>query len=96
MVKRYDSEVVDQSVLGESITLPFSKKVAKSRFLKGAMTERLSSWDQHDPTKRGTPSKELIKLYEEWGKDDFGIILSGNLLVYVLFRNVALENSSLI
>ena len=45
------------------------------------MTERLSSWDQHDPTKRGTPSKELIKVYEEWGKDEFGIILSGNLLV---------------
>lgn len=45
------------------------------------MTERLSSWDQHDPTKRGTPSKELIELYRQWGKDSFGIILSGNLLV---------------
>lgn len=45
------------------------------------MTERLSSWDQHDPTKRGTPSKELIEVYRQWGLDDFGVILSGNLLV---------------
>lgn len=49
--------------------------------MKAAMTERLSSWDQKDPTKRGTPSKELIKVYEEWGKDNYGVILSGNLLV---------------
>lgn len=45
------------------------------------MTERLSSWDQHDPTKRGTPTKELIEVYRQWGLDDFGVILSGNLLV---------------
>lgn len=81
MVARYNTEEVDQSVLGSSIELPFSGKTAKSRFLKAAMTERLSSWDQHDTSKRGTPSKELIKVYEEWGKDNYGIILSGNLLV---------------
>ncbi|BFZ57234.1 NADH-dependent flavin oxidoreductase [Savitreella phatthalungensis] len=76
-----DEPRVDQAILGEPITLPFSGKVAKTRFMKAAMTERLSSWDQHDPTKRGTPSKTLNQLYEAWGKDAFGIILSGNLLV---------------
>lgn len=45
------------------------------------MTERLSSWDQHDPTKRGVPSKGLIKVYEEWGKGGYGIILSGNTMI---------------
>ena len=49
--------------------------------MKAAMTERLSSWDQKDPSKRGTPSKELIRVYEEWGKDNYGIVLSGNLIV---------------
>ncbi|CCG83007.1 NADH oxidase [Taphrina deformans PYCC 5710] len=82
MVNRYDTEdVVDQTILGDEIKLPFSGRVAKSRFMKGAMTERLSSWDQKDPTKRGTPSQGLINLYKAWGEDDYGIILSGNLLV---------------
>lgn len=81
MVKRYEADTVDQTVLGDEMKLPYSGKVAKSRFLKAAMTERLSSWDQHDPTKRGTPSKELIQVYKTWGEDAFGIILSGNLLV---------------
>lgn len=82
MVNRYDTQdVVDQTILGDEIKLPFSGRVAKSRFMKGAMTERLSSWDQKDPTKRGTPSKGLINLYKAWGEDDYGIILSGNLLV---------------
>jgi len=40
------------------------------------MTERLASWDQHNLDRRGIPSKELIRLYEEWGKGGFGIIVS--------------------
>lgn len=71
---RYESKPVDQKVLGDSITLPFSGLVAPSRFLKGAMTERLSSWDQHDLSKRGVPSENLIKVYEAWGRGQFGIM----------------------
>lgn len=70
------SEIVDQGILGNSIKLPVSGLVAPSRFLKAAMTERMSSWDQYHPEKRGIPSEQLIKLYEEWGKGGFGIILS--------------------
>jgi len=78
---RIQSEVVDQKILGDSIKLPASGLVAPSRFMKGAMTERLASWDQHVLEKRGIPSDALIKLYEEWGKGGFGIILTGNTMV---------------
>jgi len=68
-------------VLGEPIKLEFSGRTAPSRFMKGAMTERLSSWDQEDTTKRGIPSDELVHLYKAWGKAGYGVVLSGNLLV---------------
>ena len=72
---RYASGEVDQKILGEAIELPFSKLVAKSRFLKGAMTERVASWDQHNIDGRGLPDEKLVRLYEEWGKGGFGIVL---------------------
>jgi len=78
---RIQSEVVDQKILGDNIKLPASGLVAPSRFMKAAMTERLSSWDQHNLEKRGIPSDVLIKAYEEWGKGGFGIILTGNTMV---------------
>lgn len=79
---RYDTQVPQNyALLGDKVHLPFSGRDAPSRFMKGAMTERLSSWDQHDTKKRGVPSKGLIKVYEEWGKGGFGIILSGNTII---------------
>ncbi|QRW17443.1 NADH:flavin oxidoreductase/NADH oxidase [Rhizoctonia solani] len=62
--------------------MPFSGKVAKSRFFKAALTERMSSWDQHDPSKRGVPPERLVRLYEEWGKGEWGIIATGNVMVH--------------
>ena len=73
---RFESETLDQGILGDSIKLPVSGLVAPSRFLKGAMTEQLASWDPNNLEDRGIPSEQLIKLYEEWGKGGFGIILS--------------------
>ncbi len=81
MSERYSNENIDVSVLGKPVKLASSGLTAPNVFLKAAMTERLSSWDQHDPSKRGTPSDELIRLYEEWGKGGYGIILSGNVIV---------------
>lgn len=79
---RYDTQVPSKhALLGDKVHLPFSGRDAPSRFMKGAMTERLSSWDQHDVKKRGVPSKGLIKVYEEWGKGGYGIILSGNTII---------------
>ena len=42
----------------------------------------MSSWDQHDPSKRGVPSERLVKLYEEWGKGGWGLIATGNVMVH--------------
>lgn len=41
---RYESEDVDVSPLGRPLKFEFSGKTAPNRFLKAAMTERISSW----------------------------------------------------
>lgn len=43
---RYESANVSAAPLGEALKFPFSGKTAANRFMKGAMTERLSSWDR--------------------------------------------------
>lgn len=52
-----------------------------NRFLKGAMTERLSSWDAKVLEKRGIPSKNLINVYRRWGEGGIGQILTGNIMI---------------
>ncbi|CAE7161916.1 unnamed protein product [Rhizoctonia solani] len=84
VLERYgDSiELQDAKLLGESIKLPFSGRIAKSRFLKAAMAEGMASWDQDDLSKRGIPSKDLVGLYEGWGKAGYGILLTGNVMLH--------------
>ncbi|KIV89106.1 hypothetical protein PV10_08710 [Exophiala mesophila] len=81
MPERFESDVKDASALGQPLHFEFSGRTAPNRFLKAAMTERLSSWDAHDRTKRGVPSKELINVYKRWGEGGMGHILSGNIMV---------------
>lgn len=50
--------------------------------MKGAMTERLSSWDPQNFEARGIPSSNLIKAYEHWGEGEVGVILTGNIMMY--------------
>lgn len=45
---RAQSKPADISVLKETVTLPFSGRTAKNRFLKAPMTERLCHWNQED------------------------------------------------
>lgn len=78
---RYDAEKVDPSPLGQPLHFPFSNRSAANRFLKGAMTERLSSWSPTDLSARGIPSPELINLYNRWGEGGIGLILTGNIMV---------------
>ncbi|CCO32781.1 NADH-dependent flavin oxidoreductase [Rhizoctonia solani AG-1 IB] len=68
--------------LGESIHMPFSKRIAKSRFLKAAMSEYMASWDKNDPSKCGIPSDRLVRLYEKWGQAGYGIIITGNVMLH--------------
>ncbi|KAL8883911.1 MAG: hypothetical protein Q9192_006971, partial [Flavoplaca navasiana] len=77
---RYDSDNVDASPLGQPLDFAFSGKTAPNRFLKGAMTERISSWDPKDYDARGVPSKNLINVYKRWGEGQLGTILTGNIM----------------
>ncbi|EWZ28396.1 uncharacterized protein FOBCDRAFT_138844 [Fusarium oxysporum Fo47] len=78
---RYGSEKVDPTPLGQPLEFPFSKRVAKNRFMKAAMTERLASWDPKDLSKRGIPTEDLINTYKWFGKGGIGMLLTGNLMV---------------
>lgn len=67
--------------MGKPLEFSFSKKTARNRFLKGAMTERLSSWDPKKLEARGVPSKNLVNVYRRWGEGEFGVILTGNIMI---------------
>lgn len=77
---RYESETSDASALGKPLRFEFAGRDAPNRFLKGAMTERLSSWDPEVFEKRGVPSKNLVNAYRRWGEGEIGLILSGNIM----------------
>lgn len=81
MSKRFQSDSKDATPLGRPLKYEFSGKTAKNRFLKAAMTERLSSWDPKDFKARGIPSKSLINVYKRWGEGGWGQILTGNFMI---------------
>ncbi|KAK2029169.1 putative NADH oxidase [Colletotrichum zoysiae] len=72
----------NQAPLAQPLKFPFSQKVAANRFMKGAMSERMCTWDVADVTKRGLPTDELINLYRNWGTGGWGILVSGNILIH--------------
>lgn len=78
---RYQSDSSDASKLGEPINFAFSGRSAPNRFLKGAMTERISSWDPKNLQARGIPSKNLVNVYKRWGEGGIGLILTGNVMI---------------
>jgi len=78
---RYDSHPSDVSPLAQPLHFSFANRTARNRFLKGAMTERLSSWSPTEPQKRGIPSPELINTYRRWGEGEIGVILTGNVMI---------------
>lgn len=83
MAVRYASTGGDASLLAKSLQFEFSGRTAQNRFLKAATTERISSWDPSDKSRRrcGIPSKETIRLYETWGAGEYGVLVTGNIIV---------------
>jgi 2,4-dienoyl-CoA reductase-like NADH-dependent reductase (Old Yellow Enzyme family) len=77
---RYESDDVSAAPLAQPLEFAFANRSAPNRFLKGAMTERLSSWDPENLPARGVPSDRLINLYKRWGEGEIGLILSGNIM----------------
>jgi len=76
---RYESDTIDATPLGKPLHFIFSGRTAPNRFMKAAMTEQLSSWDKDDLNKRGIPTKNLIRVFERWGRGGIGLILTGNI-----------------
>ncbi|KAF2768030.1 FMN-linked oxidoreductase [Teratosphaeria nubilosa] len=77
---------VDTTVLKDSITFPFSGRIAKNRFLKAPMTERLCHFPivgspDEDITSRGYPTAAYKHLYQRWGEGEIGVIVAGNLML---------------
>lgn len=81
MTERHESDNVDPSPLGQPLAFEFSGRTAPNRFMKAAMTERISSWDPNNLEARGIPSKELINVYKRWGEGGYGIVLTGNIMI---------------
>ncbi|KAK6047838.1 oxidoreductase, FAD/FMN-binding protein [Cooperia oncophora] len=77
---RLPAESVDVSILGEQLKFR-NGRTAKNRFLKAALTERISTWDPNDLKKTGIPTESLVNLYDRWGHGGFGMILTGNICV---------------
>ncbi|EPB70145.1 oxidoreductase, FAD/FMN-binding protein [Ancylostoma ceylanicum] len=78
--ERIPAEKTDVSILGKEIIFR-NGRTAKNRFLKAGMSERTSTWDVEDLSKRGIPTQELINIYDKWGHGGFGVIITGNILV---------------
>lgn len=78
---RYESDKVDASPLGKPLHFEFANRDAPNRFIKGAMTERISSWDPQNLEARGIPSKNLRNVYRRWGEGAIGNILTGNIMI---------------
>ena len=74
--ERYPSSSADTGILAEKTVLPFSGLTVPSRLVKAPMAEDLSSWDQANIERSGIPSDQLIRVYEEWGKGGYGMLIS--------------------
>jgi len=79
--RRHVSDNKDAASLGQALKFEFSGQTARNRFLKGAMTELLSSWDADNVEARGVPSEDLVNLYRIFGQGDIGLMLSGNIMI---------------
>ncbi|KAL6715478.1 hypothetical protein ACLMJK_006439 [Lecanora helva] len=78
---RYESDNVDPAPLGKPLDFSFCGKSAPNRFLKAAMTERISTWDPKNVDARGIPTNNLINVYKRWGEGELGTILTGNIMM---------------
>uniref|UniRef100_A0A8R1I4B1 Oxidored_FMN domain-containing protein n=1 Tax=Caenorhabditis japonica TaxID=281687 RepID=A0A8R1I4B1_CAEJA len=71
---------VSPAILGEHLKFR-SGRETQNRFLKAALTERVSTYDVENPKKHGLPTDYILNLYDKWGHGKFGTILTGNVLV---------------
>ncbi|ULT87308.1 hypothetical protein L3Y34_006833 [Caenorhabditis briggsae] len=75
-----NAAIVSSKILGEKLKFP-NGRTAANRFMKAAMTERLSTYDPQNPKKHGLPTKEILNIYDKWGRGEYGMIITGNVVV---------------
>ncbi|CAB3406350.1 unnamed protein product [Caenorhabditis bovis] len=71
---------VSAKTLGETLQFPCGVR-AQNRFLKAALSERLATFSADNVNESGIPTCQLHNLYEKWGHGQFGMILTGNVMV---------------
>ncbi|KAF8710231.1 Oxidoreductase, partial [Rhizoctonia solani] len=67
--------------LRDGIYLPFSGKRVPNRLVKAPMTERVCVFDRETEVSHGKPNSALFRLYEEWSRGQYGMVITGNVLV---------------
>ncbi|CAE6477490.1 NADH oxidase [Thermoanaerobacter brockii] [Rhizoctonia solani] len=67
--------------LRDGVCLPFSGKKAPNRLVKAPMTERVCTFNRETEVDHGKPNSALFRLYEEWSHGQYGIIITGNILI---------------
>ncbi|KAI6195639.1 Oxidored-FMN domain-containing protein [Aphelenchoides besseyi] len=65
----------DLRLLAEPLRLPTSGLEVKNRFFK------MATFTPHSLHTHGIPSARLINLYTKWGHGNFGMILTGNVII---------------
>jgi 2,4-dienoyl-CoA reductase-like NADH-dependent reductase (Old Yellow Enzyme family) len=81
MAKRLPYEVEgDPTILGEKLIFPTTKKVAKNRFLKSALSEICAAWDPLNPAINGIANDIHVNMYEKWAAGGYGVLITGNIM----------------
>ncbi|CAO4373159.1 unnamed protein product [Caenorhabditis nigoni] len=81
-LKRFpNAAIILSAILGEKLHFP-NGKTAQNRFLKAAMTERLSTYSPGDLKNHGLPTPQIMNVYDKWGHGQFGMTLTANVIVH--------------
>ncbi|KAE8155438.1 hypothetical protein BDV40DRAFT_307018, partial [Aspergillus tamarii] len=75
------AEDIKPDLLRCKLSFAFSGRSAPNRLLKSSIGERMASFSQSDIGSRGIPSVALVNIYKQWGKDNIGVIITGNIMI---------------
>uniref|UniRef100_A0AC34F2E0 NADH:flavin oxidoreductase/NADH oxidase N-terminal domain-containing protein n=1 Tax=Panagrolaimus sp. ES5 TaxID=591445 RepID=A0AC34F2E0_9BILA len=82
MVKRiFVENPIDPLILGDKLVFPTSKRTARNRFLKSALTELCAPWNPSNPATTGLPHDVHVNMYEKWSAGGAGVVVTGNIMV---------------
>ncbi|KAE9547494.1 hypothetical protein FO519_009295 [Halicephalobus sp. NKZ332] len=81
MAKRLPVEkFMNPNILGEEIVFPTSKRIAKNRFLKSALSEYVAHYTPNNPATHGLATNTHVNMYEKWSAGGYGVVITGNII----------------